>query len=93
MKAELNIDTEELEERITLRVIEALKPLLSQNKEAKEDKLLTTKEVCERYDVTDQWIYQNRYKGTLPHLKVGNFLRFREADLEKVFAKRAKRDK
>ncbi len=84
MKAELNIDTEELEERITQRVIEALKPLLSRNEDS--DRILTTGELCEYLLVDKGWVYQQVHSSAIPYLKAGNKLRFRKADIDQYLA-------
>ncbi len=88
MKAELNIDHEELVEEVAQRVIEVLQPMLSGNVDA--DRLMTTNELCEYLKVKREWVYQQRYAGTIPYLKTGNKLYFRRADIDEHLKKHKK---
>lgn len=82
MKAELNIDTQELEERITERVIAAILPFL----QGKGDELLTLDQAAEYLGKSKGQIYQwvsNTRHGLfdLPFQKAGRELRFSKNDL------------
>lgn len=46
------------------------------------DKLLTPEEVCERYSIKKNTLYQWTSKNLIPYLKRGG-LRFKENELEK----------
>ncbi len=62
------------------KVIEALKLMLSYN--AKDDRLMTTDELCEYLKVKRDWVYQQRYAGTIPYLKSGGKLCFRKSEID-----------
>lgn len=52
----------------------------------------TGKEVCERYGVSERFLYDRRKDGTLPFIKVGpgknSKIRYRKADVIELFASR-----
>ena len=82
MRAELNIDTQELENRITQKVINALKPLLA-NGRAEDDTIYTVKTLAEYIGVSSQWVYERVHLKEIPYIKMGKFPRFKKADIDK----------
>jgi excisionase family DNA binding protein len=84
MKAELNIDHQELVKEVTREVIKALKPMLSNNSDG--DRLLTTEELCEYLKVDKGWIYQQVHSKAIPFNKAGNKLRFRKTEIDKYLS-------
>lgn len=47
------------------------------------DRLLDVKEVCERLQVKPSWVYEKTRQGSIPHVRVGTYVRFRWADVER----------
>jgi excisionase family DNA binding protein len=47
------------------------------------EKLLTPRELSERYDVPLAWIYQKAAKGLIPSFRLGRYVRFRPDDVER----------
>lgn len=45
------------------------------------EKLLTVDEVAALLKVPKSWVYERTRRGTIPHLKLGKYLRFPLADL------------
>lgn len=45
--------------------------------------LLTLGEISKRLQVKPSWVYEKSRRGEIPHLKVGRYLRFRWADIER----------
>lgn len=80
MKAEINIDTQELEERISQRVVKALKPLLSDRSE--ETTLFTVKGLARHLQVSEKWLYERVQLKEIPYYKVGANLRFKRSEIE-----------
>ncbi len=80
MKAELHIETGELEEQISRRVIKALKPLLSGRSE--EATFFTVKVLAEYLKVSDKWIYERVQFKEIPYYKLGSNLRFKKSAIE-----------
>lgn len=48
--------------------------------------LLTPEEVADRLKVKASWVYQAAQRDALPSVKVGRYVRFREADIAKWIA-------
>jgi excisionase family DNA binding protein len=49
-------------------------------------RLLTVRQVAERWQVSPSWVYgrtRRRGKDQLPHLKLGKYLRFNEREVQK----------
>lgn len=46
-------------------------------------RLLTPEEVCKRYSIKMSTLYQWTSKNSIPHLKIGGLVRFKEEALEK----------
>lgn len=85
MKAELNIDTEKLEARITGQVIAALKPLL---KGRGDDDIIFDVEGLSSYlKTTKRWIYEQTHLGAIPFYKVGRYPKFRKSEIDKWLEK------
>jgi len=82
LKAELNIDTQELVREIATEVIKAMKPLLVKNF-MESEALLDIKGLAEYLSVKPYWIYQQTHFNTIPYLKLGNQLRFRKKDIDR----------
>jgi excisionase family DNA binding protein len=80
MKAELNIETQELEGRIAEKIITALKPLLNGREE--DDKLFTVKTLAEYLGVSSQWVYERVHLKAIPFIKMGKFPRFKKKVIE-----------
>jgi excisionase family DNA binding protein len=80
MKAELTIETQGLEQRITERVIKSLAPLLTGR--GKDDKaLFTVKTLAAYLTVSDQWVYERVHLKEIPFIKMGKFPRFKKSDI------------
>lgn len=48
-----------------------------------EGSLLDVKDVARRFNVPCSWVYAKAEAGELPHLKIGRYLRFNAADIER----------
>ncbi|MFQ5329656.1 MAG: helix-turn-helix domain-containing protein [Thermodesulfobacteriota bacterium] len=82
MKIEF-FDTEDLEEKIALKVIERMKPLLSSlSKDTyNEDHLFTVETLAVYLSVSKQWVYERVQLKEIPHIKIGKFPRFKKKDI------------
>jgi excisionase family DNA binding protein len=81
MKTELEPQDIEV---IAGKVIEKLKPLLSNNKHEAEDVILNVQELALYLKVTPKWVYEQTHLKTIPHLKLSNKqLRFKRKDIDK----------
>ncbi len=80
MKAELNIDTSELEERIVRRVMQALRPFLKEKREGSS--FFNVKDLAEYLKVSEKWVYERVQFSEIPYYKVGGNLRFKRSEIE-----------
>lgn len=85
MKAELNIDTQELVKEITREVVKTLQPLLDGKMEA-ENKLFTVEDLCAYLQVDKGWVYQQVHSKAIPYLKANAHLRFRKSAIDKYLS-------
>jgi len=81
VKAEFQIDTEELLEEIARKIISAIIPVLKGK--AGEDKVLTVKDLSEYLKVSPQWVYERVSLKEIPYSKIGKFPRFRKRKIDK----------
>ncbi len=81
MKAELNIDTQEIIKEITQEVIKAIRPLL--NGKAEDDTIFTVKTLAKYLEVSDQWVYERVHLKEIPYIKMGKFPRFKRSDIDR----------
>ena len=81
MKAEIKIDSENLINEISQKVIKAIKPLFG-NAKAEADTILTVKTLAKYIEVSDQWVYERVHLKEIPFIKIGKFPRFRKSDID-----------
>ncbi|KHE93613.1 MAG: helix-turn-helix domain-containing protein [Candidatus Scalindua rubra] len=81
MKAELNLNSDELVARITQEVVKQLKPLLNDHDNGNE--LMTVEEVANYLKVKPSWVYEKIHTRKIPFQKAGRFPRFRKKHIDK----------
>jgi excisionase family DNA binding protein len=47
------------------------------------DRLLDAKEIAERLGVPESWVRESARSGAIPHLRLGRYVRFDLADVER----------
>jgi excisionase family DNA binding protein len=80
MKAEIQIDTEQLADEIVAKFLSNLK---LQRSKKQEDTLFTVETLADYLKVSKQWIYERVRLKEIPYIKVGKLLRFRKSDIDK----------
>ncbi len=85
MKAEFEINTQELVKEISREIIKEIKPLLMSNNEL--DELFSVESLSKYLGVSKQWIYERIHLKEIPYIKVGKFPRFKKSDIEKWLKK------
>ena len=76
------LDQEDVE-LIAHRVVEMMKPLLSNShKEGKENIVFSVEELAAYLRVSVKWVYE--HTCDLPHFKLGGLLRFKKKEIDKV---------
>ena len=82
MRADININTNELAKEIARNVIKDIKPLLPSS--SKEDEMLFTVESLAKYlAVSKQWVYERVSLNEIPFYKIGKFPRFKKSDIDR----------
>lgn len=81
MKVDLNIDTEELEERVVQKVVKALRPLMK-DLPSDEDTLLSVKRLAEYLQMSEKWVYERIQFNEMPYCKIGRSVRFKKSDID-----------
>lgn len=85
IKAVLNIDTEELEERITQKVVASLKLLLKGRGD--EDIIFDVEGLAEYLKTSKRWIYEQTHLSAIPFYKVNRYPKFRKSEIDKWLEK------
>lgn len=71
-------------EAIAQRVVEVMRPVLSNNSKQKdEDVIFDVKGLSEYLKVDTSWVYKRVSLKSIPHFKVGKYTRFRKKDIDK----------
>lgn len=81
MKAEINMDTQELVTEIVQGVIRAIIPMLSSR--PGDDTILDVEGLSEYLKVSKKWIYERVQFKEIPYVKICGHLRFKKPDITK----------
>lgn len=69
-------------ERIAEKVMQQLKPLLSNNHNSKNDELMDVKGLAKYLKVKESWVYAKVHTRHIPFRKAGKFPRFRKKHID-----------
>ena len=81
MKAEFEIDSDCLANKIAQEVVKLIKPLLAQGS-PKDEGLFTVETFAKYLRVSTQWVYERVHLKEIPHFKVGKHVRFKKSDID-----------
>lgn len=70
-------------EAIALRVVELLKPILSDAGRYEEDAIFNVESLADYLKVSRQWLYERTHLKEIPHIKIDGQLRFRKKNIDK----------
>ena len=79
----IEIDDDKLVNSIVKKLVEEIKPLLSNSREVKNDELLDVKGLAEYLKVKESWVYEKIHTNSIPYHKAGKFPRFRKKQIDK----------
>jgi excisionase family DNA binding protein len=79
-------------ERIVEKVVERLKPLLSNSHDSKDDELMDVKGLAGYLKVKKQWVYEKTHLGIIPYYKVGKYPRYRKSKIDEWLLKKENRN-
>ena len=78
----IEIDDSQLINDIVEKVVERLKPLLSNSHNSKGDELMDVKGLAAYLNVNKQWVYEKTHLGIIPYYKVGKYPRYRKSAID-----------
>jgi excisionase family DNA binding protein len=79
----IEIDDTVLIDTIVDKVVEKLKPLLSNSHDSIDDELMDVKGLAKYLKVKESWVYEKIHTKRIPFLKAGRFPRFRRDSIDK----------
>jgi len=56
------------------------------------ERLLTVEDVCDLFRFKKSYVYHLTHRGDIPHIKIGNHVRFRQSELEAWLARYTNED-
>ena len=72
MKAEININTDELVSKIVQDITDVIIPKLA-TKLRRDDNLFTVETLAKYLKVSKQWVYERVHLKEIPYIKMGKF--------------------
>ncbi len=88
----IEIDDKVLIDTIVEKVIERLKPLLSNSHDSKDGELMDVKGLAAYLNVNKQWVYEKTHLGAIPYYKVGKYPRYRKSKIDEWLLKKESRN-
>ena len=89
----IEIDNTQLINDIVERVVEKLKPLISNPHDSSSDELM---DVQERWLIIlrlkRQWVYEKTHMGIIPYYKVGKYPRYRKSKIDEWLLEKENRN-
>ncbi len=79
----IEIDNTQLINDIVEKVVEKLKPLLSNSHDSNDNELMDVKGLAEYLKVKESWVYEKIHTNKIPFQKAGRFPRFRKMHIDK----------
>ncbi len=78
----IEIDNTQLINDIVEKVVEKLKPLLSNSHDSNDNELMDVKGLAIYLKVKTSWVYEKVHKREIPYQKAGKFPRFRKKHVD-----------
>ena len=78
----IEIDDSRLIDTIVEKVVERLKPLISNSHDSKGDELMDVKALADYLKVKKQWVYEKTHMNIIPYYKVGKYPRYKKSKID-----------
>ena len=88
----IEIDDNVLIEAIVERVVERLKPLISNSHDAFSDELMDVKALADYLKVKKQWVYEKTHMNVIPYYKVGKYPRYKKSKIDEWLLEKENRN-
>ena len=74
----IEIDDTVLIDAIVEKVVERLKPLISNSHDSRGDELMDVQALADYLKVKKQWVYEKTHMNIIPYFKVGKYPRYKK---------------
>ena len=88
----IEIDDTVLIDTIVEKVVESLKPLLSNSHDSKGDELMDVQALADYLKVKKQWVYEKTHMNIIPYYKVGKYPRYKKSKIDEWLLEKENRN-
>jgi excisionase family DNA binding protein len=88
----IEIDNAQLINDIVEKVVERLKPLISNSHDSKGDELMDVKALADYLKVKKQWVYEKTHMNIIPYYKVGKYPRYKKSKIDEWLLEKENRN-
>ena len=88
----IEIDNAQLINDIVEKVVERLKPLISNSHDSRGDELMDVKALADYLKVKKQWVYEKTHMNILPYYKVGKYPRYKKSKIDEWLLEKENRN-
>ena len=88
----IEIDNAQLVNDIVEKVVERLKPLISNSYGSRGDELMDVKGLADYLKVKKQWVYEKTHMNILPYYKVGKYPRYKKSKIDEWLLEKENRN-
>ncbi len=88
----IEIDNAQLINDIVEKVVERLKPLISNSHDSKGDELMDVTALADYLKVKKQWVYEKTHMNIIPYYKVGKYPRYKKSKIDEWLLEKENRN-
>ncbi len=88
----IEIDNAQLINDIVERVVERLKPLISNSQDSCNDELMDVNALADYLKVKKQWVYEKTHMNIIPYYKVGKYPRYKKSKIDEWLLEKENRN-
>ena len=88
----IEIDNAQLINDIVEKVVERLKPLISNSHDSRGDELMDVKALADYLKVKKQWVYEKTHMNIIPYYKVGKYPRYKKSKIDEWLLEKENRN-
>ena len=88
----IEIDNAQLINDIVEKVVERLKPLISNSHDSRGDELMDVKALADYLKVKKQWVYDKTHMNIIPYYKVGKYPRYKKSKIDEWLLEKENRN-
>ncbi|MBT6230947.1 MAG: helix-turn-helix domain-containing protein [Candidatus Scalindua sp.] len=88
----IEIDNAQLVNDIVEKVVERLKPLISNSHDSRGDELMDVKALADYLKVKKQWVYDKTHMNIIPYYKVGKYPRYKKSKIDEWLLEKENRN-